>query len=57
MNEIGPRNRRFAELLREVNEAQAARRRSKRETVSDIGVAIFFLFVAVVLFAYWGRHV
>ena len=51
-----PRNRRYADLLNEVNAAQL-RRRSKRESISDLAVALVALFFLVVFLTYWGRHV
>lgn len=49
-----PRNRRFSELLDEVNEASRAR--MKRETVSDVTLVLFALLVAMAVLTYWGRH-
>lgn len=49
-----PRNRRYAELLEEVNEATRARMR--RETLSDLGVVIVLLGIAAAVLSYWGRH-
>ena len=45
------RNRRYSELLVELNAA-----RSKRETLSDLIVVFIVLGIAVAVLSYWGRH-